>query len=107
MAQTLEAALRKEDRACRMGGDEFAAALLFQPDVSEEKIQERVRMIFDKINLTLKAVEGGSGLSMGVAFAEPEITFNQLYELADKALYQAKESGRGRCVFYKTRGLMD
>ena len=71
MAQTLEAALRKEDRACRMGGDEFAAALLFQPDVSEEKIQERVRMIFDKINLTLKAVEGGSGLSMGVAFAEP------------------------------------
>lgn len=103
MAQTLEAALRKEDRACRMGGDEFAAALLFQPDVSEEKIQERVRMIFDKINLTLKAVEGGSGLSMGVAFAEPEITFNQLYELADKALYQAKESGRGRCVFYKTR----
>ena len=104
MAQTLEAALRKEDRACRMGGDEFAAALLFQPDVSEEKIQERVRMIFDKINLTLKAVEGGSRLSMGVAFAEPEITFNQLYELADKALYQAKESGRGRCVFYKTRG---
>ncbi len=104
MAQTLEAALRKEDRACRMGGDEFAAALLFQPDVSEEKIQERVRMIFDKINLTLKAVEGGSGLSMGVAFAEPELTFNQLYELADKALYQAKESGRGRCVFYKTRG---
>ena len=104
MAQTLEAALRKEGRACRMGGDEFAAALLFQPDVSEEKIQERVRMIFDKINLTLKAVEGGSGLSMGVAFAEPEITFNQLYELADKALYQAKESGRGRCVFYKTRG---
>lgn len=104
MAQTLEAALRKEDRACRMGGDEFAAALLFQPDVSEEKIQERVRMIFDKINLTLKAVEGGSGLSMGVAFAEPEITFNQLYELADKALYQAKESGRGSCVFYKTRG---
>ena len=104
MAQTLEAALRKEDRACRMGGDEFAAALLFQPDVSEEKIQERLRMIFDKINLTLKAVEGGSGLSMGVAFAEPELNFNQLYELADKALYQAKESGRGRCVFYKTRG---
>ena len=103
MAQTLEAALRKEDRACRMGGDEFAAALLFQPDVSEEKMQARVRMIFDKINLTLKAVEGGSGLSMGVAFAEPELTFNQLYELADKALYQAKESGRGRCVFYKTR----
>ena len=55
-----------------MGGDEFAAALLFQPDVSEEKIQERVRMIFDKINLTLKAVEGGGRLSIGNCFCRTE-----------------------------------
>lgn len=103
-AQTLEASLRKEDRACRMGGDEFAAALLFKKEVGEAKIQERVRMIFDKINMTMKGTEGGTGISMGAAVAEPEITFNQLYELADKALYQAKEGGRGRYVFYRKPG---
>ena len=37
MAQTLEAALRKEDRACRMGGDEFAAALLFSAGCQRRK----------------------------------------------------------------------
>ena len=35
---------------------------------------------------------------MGVAIAEPDATFNQLYEASDKALYQAKENGRGRLV---------
>lgn len=99
-AQTLEASLREDDRACRMGGDEFAAVLLLGRDVSEERIRERVRMIFDKINMTLRGTEGGSGISMGAALAEDDITFNQLYELADKALYQAKESGRGKYVIY-------
>ena len=35
---------------------------------------------------------------MGATIAEPNATFNQLYESADKALYQAKETGRGRLV---------
>ena len=100
VAQTLLESLRKEDRACRMGGDEFAAVLLFDPDTSEEKIRERAQQIFDKINMTLKGTEGGTGISMGVVIAEPEITFNQLYEASDKALYQAKENGRGRFVIH-------
>ena len=83
VAQTLLAALKKEDRACRMGGDEFAAILFF-----------------DKVNITLKTVEGGAGVSMGMVITESEMTFNQLYEAADKALYQAKEHGRGRLAAF-------
>ena len=98
VAQTLDISLRKEDRACRMGGDEFAAALFFDLNASEASIRERAQQIFDKVNITLKGADGGTGISMGVVIAQPETTFNQLYEAADKALYQAKENGRGRLV---------
>ena len=95
-AQTLMMSLRKEDRACRMGGDEFAAALFFDRDTPDAQLQERAQQIFDKVNITLKSVEGGAGISMGMVVADSEVTFNQLYEAADKALYQAKDHGRGR-----------
>ena len=98
VAQTLHMSLRKEDRACRMGGDEFAAALFFSLNTPEATIQERAEQIFDKVSITLKGADGRTGISMGVAIAEPDATFNQLYEASDKALYQAKENGRGRLV---------
>lgn len=98
VAQALLMALRKEDRACRMGGDEFAAILFFDKDTTEAQMRERAQQIFDKVNMTVKATEGGTGISMGVVIAEPETTFNQMYERSDKALYQAKKNGRGKLV---------
>lgn len=96
VAQTLRASLRKDDCACRMGGDEFAAAIFLKPDVTEEFATQRAQQIFDKISLTLKGTDAGTSISMGVALAQPDATFNQLYETSDKALYQAKESGRSK-----------
>ena len=98
VAQALNLALRKEDCACRMGGDEFAAALFFSTDTPEEVMQNRAQQIFDKINLTLKSVDDRTGISMGVAISRLASTFNQLYEASDHALYQAKAEGRGRMV---------
>ena len=98
VAQALNSALRKEDCACRMGGDEFAAALFFDVNSSDSAVHERAQQIFDKVSLTLKGADGRTGVSMGVAIARPDATFTQLYEASDKALYRAKESGRGRMV---------
>ncbi|WP_368291511.1 hypothetical protein [Coprococcus sp. RTP21281st1_F1_RTP21281_210402] len=44
----------------------------------------------------MKATEGGTGISMGAVIARTELTFNEMYEEADNALYDVKESGRGR-----------
>ena len=96
IAHTLLASLREEDRACRMGGDEFAVLLVFDPDVTDAQIRERAQQIFDQVNMRLKAVGEGTGISMGMVIAQPEMTFNQMYEASDKALYRAKEAGRGR-----------
>ena len=98
VAQTLLASLRNEDFASRMGGDEFAAMLFFNKSVPEKAIKERAQQIFDKVNLTVKSAEGGTGISMGAVIAKSEATFNRLYEEADNALYEAKESGRDRLV---------
>ena len=96
VAQALLMSLRDNDFACRMGGDEFAAMLFFNKNVPEDVIRERAQQIFDKVNLTVKSAEGGTGISMGAVIAKSEITFNQLYEESDNALYSAKEKGRGR-----------
>lgn len=98
VAQTLLAALKKEDRACRMGGDEFAAILFFDRAAADTQMKERAQQIFDKVNMTIKATDEKMGISMGAAIAEVETTFNELYEASDQALYQAKENGRGRLV---------
>ena len=96
IAQTLLASLREEERACRMGGDEFAALLVFDKDTEDAQVRERAQQIFDHVNMRLKAAGEGTGISMGMVIAQPEATFNQLYEASDKALYRAKETGRGR-----------
>ncbi|MGN0277595.1 MAG: diguanylate cyclase domain-containing protein, partial [Hominisplanchenecus sp.] len=98
VAQTLVASLRKEDRACRMGGDEFSAVLYFDKNIAEEQMKERAQQIFDKVNMTIKSAEGGTGISMGVVIADSETTFNQMYEESDQALYEAKNKGRGRLI---------
>ena len=88
------------DHSCigRMGGDEFAAMLFFGKNIPDKAIMERAQQIFDKVNLTVKSTEGCSGISMGAVIAKTEVTFNQLYEESDNALYSAKEKGRGRIV---------
>lgn len=97
VGQTLMASLRKEDCACRMGGDEFAMALFFNKNISDQQMYKRAQQIFDKVNMTVKSVKSGTGISMGAAIVSGNIrTFNQLYKASDSALYRSKENGRGR-----------
>ena len=99
LAQTLLGSIREEDRVCRMGGDEFAAALFVSLDLSDERIRERAQQFFDKVSMTLSATGCGVSISMGMMIAQPDMTFNRLYEAADRALYRAKQEGRSRMVW--------
>lgn len=103
-AQTLASALRKNDIACRMGGDEFAAAFFFPKDCPESTMRERAQQVFDKVMLTLQSVQNVATISMGAAISGGEVdTFRALYECADEALYISKEAGRGRITFYENK----
>ncbi|SHL19229.1 PAS domain S-box-containing protein/diguanylate cyclase (GGDEF) domain-containing protein [Fibrobacter sp. UWH5] len=97
IGQTLLSSLRRDDIAGRMGGDEFAAALFFKKESSDEFMYERAQQIFDKINMTLKMAAKGTSLSMGAIISNEEMnTFNELYQSADRLLYKSKENGRSR-----------
>ena len=80
-----------------MGGDEFAAALFYEQDQREEEMYEKAQSIFDSTNMTVVSFKGGTSLSIGVSISGKDgNTFNELYEAADKALYDSKAKGRAR-----------
>ncbi len=91
--------IRKYDTLCRLGGDEFIA-LLPQTTLSEaaafaESLRERlVPHAFEIDTVTVRATA-----SIGVArlAGSRDGTLIKLYADVDKALYQAKQSGRN-CV---------
>ena len=97
-AQALQSTLRKDDRACRMGGDEFALAIFFDENISDDIIKERAGQIFNKVAITLSTTDNKSSLSMGAVIAHKGQSFNSMYEESDAALYEAKNSGRNRIV---------
>jgi two-component system, cell cycle response regulator len=102
LAHILTENLRQYDRAGRWGGEEFLVTLP-ETQLSEAlTVAERLRARVAETKLSL---EGGGGFSMqisvGAAFAcGPYPSLSKLIDAADKALYQAKESGRNRVCSY-------
>lgn len=97
MATELLSVCRKEDIAARYGGEEFAFLLGYCAiDVAEAKA-EVIRQQIENLSFSngIKVT-----VSIGVTHLRAEdTTIEQLFDRADKALYQAKELGRNQvCV---------
>lgn len=103
VATRLRGALREQDTPARLGGDEFAALLedLAEPEAGRA-VAERVRLaIAEPIDLD------GTGCtpraSVGIAFARPGMTTEELVRRADAAMYQAKQRSDLRVVTYENQ----
>ena len=107
VTRSLASALREVDLLCRYGGEEFCIIL---PDVDLEQacaIAERLRA--DVQGRAGASVRSTSGLavtsSFGVARFGPEINDPaEMIDMADKALYSAKKSGRNCVMAFKALG---
>ncbi len=99
VGETIVDNIRGEDIACRYGGEEF---LVILPDASLEDTAQQARQMRIKIKEIRLMYEGHElrvTTSMGVAaFPYHSVKVSEVLNEADKALYEAKGSGRDQVV---------
>ncbi len=95
----LRRTFRKTDIVGRVGGDEFCVYMEKIP--SREFVEERCRQLNKKLQLLEQNYP--VSISIGIVLHRGEKTYKKLFEKADKALYQAKEKGKGELVFYRSQ----
>lgn len=93
-AAMLQGQLRGADLISRWGGEEFAVLLPETPLAEGKTVAERLKQACSAFSFP-PLPPGKPTFSAGiVGFPEHGSDFNQLYETADKALYEAKTRGR-------------
>ncbi len=94
-----EKCLRKADFIARYGGEEFVVLLPNTDHIKLKEVAERIRtyigaLVFDNI-----AKDFGVTISIGATHYHSYEKAEQMLDRADKALYQAKKSGRNVLIY--------
>lgn len=92
-ADLLTAHIRSIDGLFRFGGEEFV--VLF-PDTGAEAAERLTRTLHEKTSGALNGPGGLLHFSAGVAVLDGDEDMDAWIRRADRALYRAKENGRGR-----------
>ena len=99
VASIIKEHLRESDIPSRYGGEEFAVLLPYTHIDEAQIVGERLRKAVENTPVPIDKKNINVTISMGLAEFNPEETGENLFERADKALYEAKESGRNRvCI---------
>jgi diguanylate cyclase (GGDEF)-like protein len=91
--------LRESDFLARYGGEEFAVLL---PETSAEgavNVAEKIRKTIEEISFVYKKEKITITVSLGVCeIKEGDSGYDSLFSRLDKAMYEAKDSGRNKVV---------
>ena len=110
VSQALSDQLRHEEYIYRVGGEEFAVLLTNLNNEEARGVANRLQRTVENLDIPLSRDSQsprdlssiGVTVSIGVAGSSSNSTTEpkRLYQLADKALYRAKEAGRNRVEFH-------
>ncbi len=101
VAQIIKEHLRESDIPSRYGGEEFAILLPYTHIDEAQIVGERLRKAVQDTPICLDKQNINVTISMGLAELDSNESGEDLFKRADKALYEAKESGRNRVCLDK------
>lgn len=96
VAGCVEKSLRVSDFVARYGGEEFVILMPETPLEAAQLATEKVRSAIDECAFHFKAKPVSITASFGVAQLRGDESIETLFDRADKALYQAKQTGRNK-----------
>ncbi len=100
LSQTMK---RSSDYAFRIGGEEFGLLFNTKDEKDALKIVENIKQKVENLKIEHSKNKASKyvTISIGVKIINPDCkaTVEELYASADKALYEAKETGRNKIVF--------
>jgi diguanylate cyclase (GGDEF)-like protein len=98
VSKTIMDIIRQSDQLFRYGGEEFVV-LLNNSDVNTATFMaERIRQAIEQNETLCQTKSIKVTVSIGVAHFNKKECLDQLFERADKALYEAKENGRNQVI---------
>jgi len=100
LARLLKQRLRKTDIVGRYGGEEFAVIMPDTDALNAERILNELRIVFSKIQHQYQDVLFNKTFSCGIAIFPENNSGSDLNNMADEALYLAKNSGRNQVVVW-------
>lgn len=107
VAQTIRSLLRKYDVFARYGGEEFLT-LLPETDLDGAAVvAERFRKKIEQMSVRYADITIKITITLGVSRYDDRLGADRSIQMADKALYQGKESGRNRVVVWKPEWTTD
>ena len=98
VAARMTAAVRARDLVARLGGDEFVVLIRGFDETAELEVIARRLISSIGQSIAVGGTDVGVGVSIGIAIATPSDDADSIVVRADKLMYQAKASGKGRYV---------
>lgn len=104
VAERLQASLRSHDHISRFGGDEFVVIVSDvdrpeEPEIVAQRLMQGLKTPID-IGVTQVYVTASIGIAL---YPDDAKSVEDLLKNADTAMYQAKEQGGNRSMFYQTQ----